>query len=545
MAAARIAGAAVLIAVLTVASRVAGFGRILVFAWAVGAKDLGDIYQTANTVPNIIFEIVAGGALASLVVPAIAGPLVRGDKSHVSAAASALLTWVVTLLIPVAVLVMVAAEPIVRLMAQQASGPTVSVGVDLLRIFAPQLPLYGIGIVLTGVLQAHRRFAWPVLAPLMSSVTVSATYLIFAATVGRGADVAGVGRVGVLILGLGTTAGVVVLSLCLIIPVRRLGLRLRPTYRLGEAAALVRRLAVAGALTVGAQQASLALVIVLANGGPTGTVVIYTLAQAVYLLPWAVLALPVATSAYPSLAHAHASGDPGGFTVTVAAAVRATLLLGALGAAGLIAIAPDAATVLAATAAGSPDPRLIAAGIVGFGPGLIGYGLFALLSRTLYARGAAGAATVATVVGWASVAVAALVLASGWQSDDRVAALAWANTAGMAVLGGTLLVMVGRLAGRAALSGAVRAGATGVLAGVVASAGAHGVRWITLPHTLGVGSALARGMLSGVVLVVIFLAVAYAADRGTLRPVLTALVGRVRSSRSAGEPVPRREEAVP
>ncbi len=44
----------------------------------------------------------------------------------------------------------------------------------MLRVFAPQLPLYGVGIVLTGVLQAHRRFAWPVLAPLLSSVVVGA-----------------------------------------------------------------------------------------------------------------------------------------------------------------------------------------------------------------------------------------------------------------------------------------------------------------------------------------------------------------------------------
>ena len=63
----------------------------------------------------------------------------------------------------------------------------------MLRVFAPQLPLYGIGIVLTGVLQAHRRFAWPVIAPLLSSLTVIAVYLAFAAAEGRGATV-GAGR---------------------------------------------------------------------------------------------------------------------------------------------------------------------------------------------------------------------------------------------------------------------------------------------------------------------------------------------------------------
>jgi putative peptidoglycan lipid II flippase len=50
----------------------------------------------------------------------------------------------------------------------------------MLRVFAPQLPLYGAGIVLTGVLQAHHRFAWPVIAPLLSSVTVMGAYQTYA-----------------------------------------------------------------------------------------------------------------------------------------------------------------------------------------------------------------------------------------------------------------------------------------------------------------------------------------------------------------------------
>ncbi|HEX5496361.1 MAG TPA: hypothetical protein VFX70_17485, partial [Mycobacteriales bacterium] len=69
----RVARAAALIAGLTMLSRVVGFGRILVFARTVGSTCVGGSYQSANTVPNILFEIVAGGALASLVVPLLAG----------------------------------------------------------------------------------------------------------------------------------------------------------------------------------------------------------------------------------------------------------------------------------------------------------------------------------------------------------------------------------------------------------------------------------------------------------------------------------------
>ena len=83
--------------------------------------------------------------------------------------------WALVLLVPLAVLVAVLADPLARLLDPGKPAAEVAAAGRLLRIFAPQLPLYGIGIVLTGVLQAYRRFAWPVLAPLMSSVTVVST----------------------------------------------------------------------------------------------------------------------------------------------------------------------------------------------------------------------------------------------------------------------------------------------------------------------------------------------------------------------------------
>ncbi|HYN93987.1 MAG TPA: hypothetical protein VES42_09090, partial [Pilimelia sp.] len=79
------------IAVLTVLARLAGFGRTLVFTNAVGADSTGDTYVVANSVPNIVFEVVAGGALAGLVVPMLAGGIATGDREQVRRTASALL----------------------------------------------------------------------------------------------------------------------------------------------------------------------------------------------------------------------------------------------------------------------------------------------------------------------------------------------------------------------------------------------------------------------------------------------------------------------
>src|SRR3954454_15133410 len=111
-----IAGAAMLVAAVTVVARVVGFGRVLVFAHTVGPSCLGDTYFTANTVPNIVFDVVAGGALSSLAVPVLAGPARAGDDAAADRIASALLTWVLLVLIPVTAPGLFLARPIVDLL---------------------------------------------------------------------------------------------------------------------------------------------------------------------------------------------------------------------------------------------------------------------------------------------------------------------------------------------------------------------------------------------------------------------------------------------
>ncbi|GGM30621.1 hypothetical protein GCM10012279_56950 [Micromonospora yangpuensis] len=522
----RLAGAAALIAVLTVAARLAGFGRTAVFTWVVQKSDLGGMYVIANTVPNIIFEIVAGGALASLVVPLLAGAVANGDRRAVAATTGALLTWTVTLLVPLAVLVALLADPIIALIGADPSAAERAAGARMLRVFAPQLPLYGIGIVLTGVLQAHRRFAWPVLAPLLSSLTVIVVYAVFGVTQGRGASVAEVGVGGELVLSVGTTLGVVVLSLSLLIPLRRLAVRPRAGYGFPvDARARIGGLAVAGAVTVTAQQLALLVVLNRVAGGPTGSPQVFNLAQTIYLLPWAVLAVPLAVAAYPSLAAAATTGDEAGYRRTLASTTRGVLLFSSLGAAALVGTAGPVARIFYPA-----DPTSTAEAIIGYAPGLLGYGVFAVLSRALYARGDTRPATLAITAGWLVVPVAALPLAALLPSADRVLAVTVANSAGMLLLGALLLGAVRRTAGRQALAGVGRAGASGLLAGVLAAAGGVGVvQWLAgrgdgTPTTF---TALGQGMLSGIVVGVVFLIVALATDRRDVQPLLAGVLRRV------------------
>jgi len=521
----RIVGAAALIAGLTVLARIAGFGRTVVFISTVRANPLGDLYSAANTVPNIVFELVAGGALASLVVPLLAGAVAAGDRERVNAVASALLTWTVLLLVPLAILVALLAGHIVGLFDLPPGAD--QVGTRMLRVFAPQLPLYGVGIVLTGVLQAHHRFAWPVLAPLLSSVTVMSAYLTYALVDGRGTGLDGLTTGGELALSLGTTLGVVVLSGCLLIPLRGLRLRLRPALGFpGDAGRQVLRLGWAGAVTVGSQQLMVVVVLALATGD--GDLTRFNLAQALYLLPWAVLAVPLATAAYPTLSATAERGDEDGYRAALAGTARTVVLLACLGGAALVAVAGPVAALLATPQA--------APGIAGFAPGLLGYALFALLSRALYARGATSSAAAATATGWAVAAGAALILTAVLPGDDRVFALALANSVGMLTLGALLVAAVRRRAGAGALTGLPRAAGVGIVAAVAAGlagwAVVEGLRHALGPTPAGWASLLS-GMLGGVVVAVVFFAVTYPLDRHDLRPLVATVAGRMHRKPSA------------
>ncbi len=477
-----LAQAAAAIAAVTVAARVVGFLRVAVFARAVGTNPLGDTYQTANTLPNLVFEVVAGGALAAAVVPVIAGAVDRGDVERTRQTAAALLTWVVVLLTPVALLGALLGRPLMSALAGSTGDPAlraakVDVGARMLVVFMPQVVLYGVGIVLTGVLQAHRRFLGPALAPLLSSVVVIGSYVWFATVSGPG-GLGGLTRGEELLLSLGTTAGVAVLSLSLLVPLRRLGLRLRPTLALPPGAGpAVRRLAAAGVAGVAAQQVAVAVALRLANAEP-GAVVVHQIAFTLFVLPWAVLAVPVATSAFPAMAAAYDTGDGGAYASVTAGALRAVLLAMCLAAAVLAAAAWPLARAVAGEG-GDALPRAVAA----FAPGLVGYGVLALLTRALYARHRAGLVALATAAGYAVAAVAAVVLAGALPRADRVTAIALGHSLGMTVAGALLVAALRRAAGADAVAGAVRTllvslGAAGAAAYVGASVAAGVGTWV-------------------------------------------------------------------
>lgn len=509
-------GAAGGIAVVTLAARVVGFGRVAVLSRTLGTSCVGDTYQAANYLPNVVFEVVAGGALAALVVPLLAGALAGGDRETASRTASALLTWTVAVMVPVALLGMLAAPLLMR--ALLGDDPTcagaVDVGSRMLVVFMPQVVLYGIGIVLAGILQAHRRFLGPALAPLLSSLVVIGAYLLYASS-GRVASAQALSRSQELVLSVGTTLGVAVLSLGLLVPLRGTGLRLRPTFGFPAGVAVrARRLAAGGVAALAAQQVALVVALRLAAGGREGDVIVFTVATALFLLPWAVLAVPLATSAFPSLSASAESGDEAQYAEVAGRATR-SVLLATTGAAAVLAVAAlPVAQLLVRGAPGVESSEALARATAAFAPGLVGYGLVALLSRALYARGAARAATAATVAGWLVVAVADLVLVASLPDADRVLLLGAGSSIGVSVAGILLLLGVHRSAGAPALSGALRSGLIGLLAAAVA-VGAG----LLVPDG---GPVLLSALLTAGVAAAAFVCVVRLLDPGSLRELLRA-----------------------
>ena len=216
-----IAAAAGLIAGITLLARVTGFARWLVFSGTVGTTCAGTVYNAANTLPNVLYEVAAGGALAAVAVPLIARQLGRGEEERADRTASALLTWAVTLLVPLGLALALLAVPISRLLLQgpQCAGAQ-ELGATMIRVFAPQVPLYGVGIVLAGVLQAHRRFlSAPSRRCCPASWSSGPTSCTARSRRATGDDLAALPAGATRALAVGTTLGVVALSLPLLVPV--------------------------------------------------------------------------------------------------------------------------------------------------------------------------------------------------------------------------------------------------------------------------------------------------------------------------------------
>jgi putative peptidoglycan lipid II flippase len=521
-----IARGAAIIAGLTVVSRLLGLVRTLVFSQAVGANCLGAAYVTANQVPNLIYELVLGGVLTSAMVPVLARSAERAeydpeDKARVSQISSALLTWSILILVPIALIIAAVAGPIASLLnpvnanANCAHADMVAVTGNMIEVFAPQVVLYGLSVVLFGLLQAYRRFAGPALAPAVASVLLIASYLVFA-SLDNGRPLSRVPLAAELVLSVGATLGIATLVLVAVIPTWRLHLRLRPALRFPPGVA--RRtagMAMVGFVEFVASDVNAVVSIELANGrGETGAIVIFNYSWQVFSSLLGVLAMSIVISAFPVLS----ARDGPEFDRTCAGSTRAVLLVSWLGTAVIAAIAIPTAHVLAK----QPDqvPQLIE-GFALFAPGIAGIAVISNLSRVMFVIGRLKIAALAVGGSWLAVTAAQVMLTELVPARLVVAALALGFTIGQSVAAVPLVIATRRICGPAAVEGFGH----GMLAGLAAGAAgaAVGVAVSLAVPISGKLAAAGLAVAAAILAIVAFLFVAYLLDRGDLKAIMARL----------------------
>ncbi|NRN63963.1 Murein biosynthesis integral membrane protein MurJ [Kibdelosporangium sp. 4NS15] len=296
-------------AIATLVSRITGFLWKVMLAAAAGLDLVNDSFTIANTLPNIVFELLIGGVLASVVVPLLVRA--QDDPDGGIEYTRRLLTVGMTL-VGIGTVVAVALAPVItRLYVDDSTG---TANIDLVNAFAylllPQIFFYGLFALLTAILNAKHVFGPTAWAPVINNLVVMVTIGAYVIVPGEiSLDPVRMGDVKLLVLGIGVTLGIVVQSLMLVPALRRIGFTFKWTWgfdaRLKEFGGLA--LWILGYVAV-SQVGWVISTRVLTAGAPGGAA-IYSYSWLLLQLPYGVIGVSLLTAIMPRLSRAAADGD--------------------------------------------------------------------------------------------------------------------------------------------------------------------------------------------------------------------------------------------
>jgi putative peptidoglycan lipid II flippase len=507
---------AAVMAVGTALSRLTGLGRVVALAFALGVAEsrLADSYNIANTLPNVLYELVLGGVLTSVFIPVLVEELRTKAPDEAWRSVSKLVTASMLVLLAVTALAVVAAPLIIDVFTARVEGPQAAVQHDLatffLRLFAPQVALYGFAAIAAGLLNAHGRFAVPMFAPILNNLVVIGMFLAFAAiTSGVPTNASVAADPGQkLLLALGTTGGVVAMALVYWPFLRRLPGRLRIELDLRHpVVAKVARLSGWTLGYVALNTLGFGVSFYLANGlqgGPTA----YVTAFAFFQLPYGIAAVSIMTALVPRLAARHVDGDRDGFRAAVAGGLRTTgLLMLPATAAYLVLSRPLIVLLLEHGVVKGASVELVASTLRYFAVGLLPFAAFLLFARAFYARQDSRTPALVNVV--ENAVTIALDFALFPSLDVRGLALAHSlgYVAGAGLLGGLLIRRTGGLEARRTVVELAKVTLASAAAAAAMLAAARGVGGLAGPGDVRALLELAAGGAAGLV---VFLAAARA-----------------------------------
>ena len=181
----QIARAASIVMVAFALSRALGLLRDVIIAGKFGTGIEMDAYRVAFRVPDIIFQLIAGGALASAFIPTFTGYLARGRRAGAWRLASTIINLLLVILTLAAVLAAITAPWLVEhLIAPGFDAETSALTVDLMRVMLISSVIFGVSGVVMGALNAQQHFVLPAIAPMMYNLAIIGAALFLTASLG-------------------------------------------------------------------------------------------------------------------------------------------------------------------------------------------------------------------------------------------------------------------------------------------------------------------------------------------------------------------------
>ncbi|WP_169313937.1 murein biosynthesis integral membrane protein MurJ [Stackebrandtia nassauensis] len=297
----------------TLISRITGFLRNVVIGAALGTM-VGDAYVTAQYFPQMVYELVMGGVLTSVVVPLIVRAR-KEDFDQGEAFTQRLLTLAVVLLAASTACVVAAAPLLARLMGSDDNREVVT---SLSYLMLPALFFYGLSAMLQAVLNTREHFAAPMWAPILNNLVIiamgGAFFVLYSSKISGDLELSDVTGPMLLLLGLGVPAGVLVQSLAMWPALRKVGFRWKWRFDFRELhLSKIAKLAGWIFLYVAVNQIAVVTAIKVANLAAAGSddnpgPIVYNNAYAVMMMAHGIVAVSVITALMPRLSAAASEG---------------------------------------------------------------------------------------------------------------------------------------------------------------------------------------------------------------------------------------------
>ncbi|MEN8173377.1 MAG: murein biosynthesis integral membrane protein MurJ, partial [Chloroflexota bacterium] len=374
----QIARAASLVMLAFVFSQGAGLLRQILVTSAFGTSAAMDAFNAANRVTETLFNLVAGGALGSAFIPTFTGLLIKDRRSEAWRLASAIGNWVLLVLITLSLTAAIFAPQVVRYLLAPgfSADPAIeALTIHLLRLMLPSAAIFGISGLVMGILNSRQIFFIPALTPAMYQLG-----MIFGVLVLKP-------RMGIDGLAWGVLIGASAHLILQIPTLLKQGGSYIPTFGVKLAPVKeVLRLMGPRLFGVAVVQLNFWINTWLASSMPEGSVTGVVVAFTLMLMPQAALAQSIATAAMPTLARQYAQNKLDQVRSSLAASLRAVLLLSAPASVGLMLLRkPLVALLYQRGEFDAHSTELVAWALLWYAAGLIGHAVVEILARAFYA----------------------------------------------------------------------------------------------------------------------------------------------------------------